>query len=510
MNHSSRSPRSVLPTAFVLFAAACGFSSIASADVSGDFTYSDDGTSIKITDYPEASSGAVVVPDSIAGKPVTTIGSLAFLNCSNITSVSLPSSVNLIEDQAFVNCSKMTSVNIPDGVPRLGYNIFAGCFALVGITIPSSVTLVDDSAFSACKALVSITIPPTVTSMGHSVFYDCNALANVALSPNVTSIGQYQFFSCDSLVSITIPAGVASIDRNAFQGCFMLGEVNFKGNAPTLGTDVFLNAAAGFHVNFYNGNTGFTTPTWNGYDAVNVGDEPFPEIEVKQPGNDQLADGVVGKSFGNVAIGGTASLEFTIKNAGDAELTGLTVTKSGTHKNDYQLGAPGATSLAAGESTTFTVSFQPTAAGIRTATIQIGSNDGDENPFDIGVTGVGLKVPEIGVEQPEKSGLMDGKSTKSFGTAVVGEKGMVRKFFIRNTGAGKLTGLAITKNGAGAGDFMVTQPAEGYLTKDGVTTFKVTFKPTRKGDRAAEIHIRSNDGNENTFDIKLAGMGVLR
>ena len=372
------------------FAVFCSLAGNASADVSGDFTYSDDGTSIKITDYPEAATGAVVVPASIAGKPVTTIGALAFLNCSNITSVSLPSSVNLIEDQAFVNCSKMTSVNLPDGLPRLGYNTFAGCLALTGVTIPSSVTLVDDSVFSACKALASITIPPTVTSMGHSVFYDCNALANVTLSPNVTTIGQYQFFSCDSLVSITIPASVASIDKNAFQGCFMLGEANFKGNAPTLGTDVFLNAATGFHVNFYNGKTGFTTPTWNGYDAVNVGDEPFPEIEVRQPENVQLADGKSKIDFGTKVIGGKKVVrKFIIGNSGTATLTGLTITKTGTGAGDFFVTQPTKDSVASGGTASFKVTFKPTKKGRRSAAIHIGSDDADENPFDIKLTGVG-------------------------------------------------------------------------------------------------------------------------
>lgn len=372
------------------FAVFCGLAGNVSADVSGDFTYTDDGSSIKITDYPETATGAVVVPATIAGKPVTTIGGLAFLNCTNITSVSLPSSVNLIEDQAFVNCSKMTSVNLPDGLPRLGYNTFAGCLALTGVTIPSSVTLVDDSAFSACKALASITIPPTVTSMGHSVFYDCNALANVTLSPNVTTIGQYQFFSCDSLVSITIPASVASIDRNAFQGCFMLGEVNFKGNAPTLGTDVFLNVATGFHINFYNGKTGFTTPTWNGYDAVNVGDEPFPEIEVRQPENVQLADGKSKISFGTKVIGGKKVVrKFVIGNSGTAPLKGLTITKTGTGAGDFIVTQPTKVSVTGGGTASFKVTFKPTKKGTRSAAIHIGSDDADENPFDIKLTGVG-------------------------------------------------------------------------------------------------------------------------
>ncbi|MEO5916638.1 MAG: leucine-rich repeat protein [Luteolibacter sp.] len=490
------------------FLALCLVSS-AAADQFGDFTYTDDGTSITITDYPEAATGAVVIPEMISGKPVTGIADVAFLNCGEITSVSIPASVNSIADQAFVNCVKMTTVNIPNGVPRLGYNTFAACFVLNGVTIPSSVTEIGDSAFSACKGLTSITIPPTVTTMGHSVFYVCNSLASVTLSPNVTDIGQFQFYACSALTSVTIPAAVTSIGNSAF-ALSGLTEANFKGNAPLMGTNVFASTAAGFKVNYYNGKTGFTSPTWSGYDAVNVGDEPIPEIEVRQPENTVLADGVTGKDFGSVAIGGTVSLDFIIKNTGTGDLTDLTISVSGANPGDYQLGSLGATSLPAGETTSVTISFHPTAAGTRTAIIQIGSNDSDENPYDIGVTGVGLRVPEIVVQQPKGSGLADGKAKMSFGTAAVGEKGTSKKFIIKNTGKGKLTGLAITKNGSNAGDFIVTQPAKASISTDGSTTFTVTFKPTAKGNRNAAIHIGSNDASENPFDIKLAGMGAAR
>ena len=484
----------------------------ASADQFGDFTYTDDGTSITITDYPESAIGAVVIPATIAGKPVTAIGVLAFLNCGEITSVSIPPSVASIGDQAFVNCAKITTVNLPAGITRVGYNTFAVCLKLNGITIPSSVTYIDDSAFNSCKALTSIVIPPTVTSMGHSVFYDCNSLTSATLSPNVTDIGQFQFYSCDSLTEITIPASVTSIGNSAFKFSFLLEEVNFKGNAPTLGTDAFNGNASGFHINFYNGKTGFTTPTWNGLAANNVGDEPVPEIAVEQPTGTDLIDGTSNREFGNVTLGANAKLTFTIKNPGTGDLTDLAADLTGSHAGDYQVSGPAETTLAASGSTTFEVTFTPSALGTRTAEIQIASNDSDENPFQIALTGAGMAVPipEIEVRQPTDSKLDDGVSKRSFGSVKVGKKSKTKTFTIQNKGTAELKGISVKTAGKNADDFLIEAPAVKSLPPGGKTTFKVSFKPKAKGTRNALIQIKSNDADENPFDIKVAGEGTRK
>jgi len=114
--------------------------------------------------------------------------------------------------------------------------------------------------------------------------------------------------------------------------------------------------------------------------------------------------------------------------------------------------------------------------------------------------------PEIVVQQPAGSGLSDG-GKKSFGTVPVGKAGTAKTFTIKNSGSAKLTGLAITKNGANAADFVVTDPGKSSLAPGASTTFKVTFKPKAKGTRSAAIHIKSNDADENPFDIKLGGAG---
>jgi hypothetical protein len=119
----------------------------------------------------------------------------------------------------------------------------------------------------------------------------------------------------------------------------------------------------------------------------------------------------------------------------------------------------------------------------------------------------GPAKPEIVVQQPAGSGMTDG-GKKSFGTAAVGSPGKSKVFTIQNTGGAKLTGLAIKKDGSNAKDFVVTNPAKSTLAPGSATTFKVTFKPGAKGTRNAAIHIKSNDADENPFDIKLTGLGT--
>ncbi|MBR6802645.1 MAG: leucine-rich repeat domain-containing protein [Kiritimatiellae bacterium] len=117
-----------------------------------------------------STSGVITIPSTLGGLPVTSIGFHAFRNCSNLTSVRIPSSVRSIEEDAFYGCSGLTSVMIPQGVTFIGNEAFYNCSGLTAITIPSSVTSIGISAFSGCSGLTSVTIPSSVTLLGGSVF----------------------------------------------------------------------------------------------------------------------------------------------------------------------------------------------------------------------------------------------------------------------------------------------------------------------------------------------------
>ena len=122
----------------------------------------------------------------------------------------------------------------------------------------------------------------------------------------------------------------------------------------------------------------------------------------------------------------------------------------------------------------------------------------------------GPPTPEINVQQPTGTSLLDGTGKKSFGTANVGQKGTSKTFTIKNTGNAKLSGLKITTDGSHAKDFSVGAPAKSWLIAGESTTFKVNFKPMAKGTRNAAIHLKSNDADESPFDIKLTGLGAPR
>ena len=112
-----------------------------------------------------------------------------------------------------------------------------------------------------------------------------------------------------------------------------------------------------------------------------------PEIEVRQPASTNLVDGGT-KNFGTVAVNGSSSLVFTIKNTGQGDLTGLGILIDGADEELFTVTAQ-PTAPVAGPlgTTTFAVQFAPTSAGPKTAALHLTSNDADENPFDLTLLG---------------------------------------------------------------------------------------------------------------------------
>jgi len=172
---------------------------------SGDYLY----IGSNITRYI-GSGGAVTIPSTINGTPVTSIESSAFYD-KRLTSVIIPNSVLIIGTNAFLN-NQLTSVTIGNSVKTIGENAFSRN-RLTSLTIPNSVTNIGNSAFSS-NQLTSVTIGNGVTSIGAGAFSG-NRLTSVTIGSSVTTIGGEAFRS-NLLTSVVIPNSVSTIGDYAF------------------------------------------------------------------------------------------------------------------------------------------------------------------------------------------------------------------------------------------------------------------------------------------------------
>ena len=165
-----------------------------------------------VTDLGVVFTGAITSFDELQYfTGLTNIGVSAF-NGSDLTSITIPSSVTSIEGLAIANCRKLTSITIPNSVTSIGWDAFYGCTGLTSITIPNSVTSIGNDAFRECSGLTSITIPNNVTSIGDRAFSGCSGLTSITIPNSVTSIGGGVFIDCSDLTSISIESGNMNYD----------------------------------------------------------------------------------------------------------------------------------------------------------------------------------------------------------------------------------------------------------------------------------------------------------
>lgn len=141
---------------------------------------------------------------------VTEIGAFAFKS-TGLTSITIPASVETVDDTAFIDNTSLTDATFPAGK---GIS-FEGCTSLVNVKINNNPTKIDDSMFRKCSSLASIELPDTVTEIGKYAFADCTSLKDFIIPDGIKSIGEAAFYN-SGITSLVVPESVETIDKLAF------------------------------------------------------------------------------------------------------------------------------------------------------------------------------------------------------------------------------------------------------------------------------------------------------
>ncbi|MFZ4765898.1 MAG: choice-of-anchor D domain-containing protein, partial [Roseimicrobium sp.] len=238
-----------------------------------------------------------------------------------------------------------------------------------------------------------------------------------------------------------------------------------------------------------------------------------PDLDVEDANGLLLADQSSGVDFGLVQVGSTSAAKtFVLQNRGTAALTVSSVTTSGVNAGDFAVITTGMqTSVAVGASTSLQVTFSPQAGGQRSTTLVIASNDPDEAPYEIALSGAAL--PEIAVSGNQVN-ITDGDSTPQqgdhtvFGEVAVAGGTLRRSYRVSNNGTADLVVGTATLSGTHAGDFSVTQQPSASVAPGDFTTLEVEFNPTGLDLRTAVVSFANNDSNENPFNFSIQGTGT--
>ena len=239
----------------------------------------------------------VAVPSSYKGKPVTRIMSNAFKEAVNMTAVTVPNSVQIIDMGAFSGCSALESITLPfigpnpsstdpfgyifgtapySGSKKIEQHItlngvmqsknyfipsklekvtvsdgivrkyaFMSCTMIKEVVFEDGVTEVEGGVFLLCDGLESVYMGKGIKEISDECFNNLTGLKNVVIGKNVTKIGRYAFDSCTALKSIVIPERVRIIENYAFDECTGMESIVFENTSgwyrdygPVSGTDM--------------------------------------------------------------------------------------------------------------------------------------------------------------------------------------------------------------------------------------------------------------------------------
>lgn len=198
---------------------------------------SNDGSYYIITGIGSLEETDIIIPSEYKGVPVKEIGQWAFRYNSEINSVTIPDTVEIIRESAFSHTS-ISEIIIPNSVTALEGYVFSGCQNLEKAVLPENIAEIGENLFSECSKLKDVNIPKSIVSIPANCFSQCISLKNISLPDGIQTLGNSAFMNCNALESINLPDSLKIISDSCFWGS-RLAEVNLPSGLEEIGGMAF-------------------------------------------------------------------------------------------------------------------------------------------------------------------------------------------------------------------------------------------------------------------------------
>lgn len=187
-------------------------------------------TVTEIEDYAFSSDNYSDITEVFISDGITRIGVKAFYRKANLIKVTLPNSVQIIDDLAFFFCESLEEINMPNSIIKIGDGAFNNCISLEYIDIPYGTPSIGMLTFAG-SGLKEVIIPDSVYIIQECAFSGCINLSKIIFSNNLLYISSSAFMHCKSLEEVVIPASVNSVGEKVFVECTNLRSLIFEDNS---------------------------------------------------------------------------------------------------------------------------------------------------------------------------------------------------------------------------------------------------------------------------------------
>ena len=226
---------------------------------SGDYEYSvmvgagDSTQKAACIEHYHGTETEVVIPDTLDGLPVVSLGDYAFVSAQLMQKVTIPKSILGFGTFTFANCTNLTEFAVEEGsefcesIDGVLYTADGSALLRYPIgTRPTEVTVkegiigIGNVAFTNALTLTAVNLPASLEYIGTSAFSDCNSLKELVFPDKITEIPAYCCNNCTALERVTLPSGLTDIGVAAFTNT-VLTEVTIPDGCKKIGQQAFAN-----------------------------------------------------------------------------------------------------------------------------------------------------------------------------------------------------------------------------------------------------------------------------